>query len=157
MKHLPIKILFSLALFCSIGTAAQENEEVQQSFSFSMEEAIRYGLEHNIEAAKAQKDIAISLKQKWEIIAQGLPQVSGNVDYQNYIKQPVTLLPAEITGGEPGTFVPVTFGTQQSMNATATWNQIIFDGSYLVGIQSAKTLLQITENAKTKTDQEAFF
>ncbi|MEO2073662.1 MAG: TolC family protein [Zunongwangia sp.] len=154
MKHLPIKILFSLALFCSIGTAAQENEEVQQSFSFSMEEAIRYGLEHNIEAAKAQKDIAISLKQKWEIIAQGLPQVSGNVDYQNYIKQPVTLLPAEITGGEPGTFVPVTFGTQQSMNATATWNQIIFDGSYLVGIQSAKTLLQITENAKTKTDQE---
>ena len=140
--------------FISLSSYAQETNEIPESYSFSLEEAIRYGLAHNVEALNAQRDIAISLKQKWEIIAQGLPQLSGAVDYQNYIKQPVQLLPAEITGGEPGTFIPVTFGTQQSMNATATWNQIIFDGSYLVGIQSAKTLLQITENAKTKTDQE---
>ena len=140
--------------FISLSAYAQESNQIPKSHSFSLEEAIRYGLAHNVEAVNAQRDIAISLKQKWEIIAQGLPQVSGAVDYQNYIKQPVQLLPAEITGGEPGTFIPVTFGTKQSMNATATWNQIIFDGSYLVGIQSAKTLLQITENAKTKTDQE---
>ena len=140
--------------FISLASYAQETNEIPKSYSFSLEEAILYGLQHNVEALNAQKDIAISLKQKWEIIAQGLPQVSGAVDYQNYIKQPVQLLPAEITGGEPGTFIPVTFGTKQSMNATATWNQIIFDGSYLVGIQSAKTLLEITENAKTKTDQE---
>ena len=154
MKHLSIKHFLTLLGFISLASYAQETQEAPESFSFSLEEAIRYGLEHNVEAANAQRDIAISLKQKWEIIAQGLPQISGAVDYQNYIKQPVQLLPAEITGGEPGTFIPVTFGTQQSMNATATWNQIIFDGSYLVGIQSAKTLLQITENAKTKTDQE---
>ncbi|WP_041579349.1 TolC family protein [Zunongwangia profunda] len=154
MRHLPIKNLLMLIGFISLSSYAQETNEIPESYSFSLEEAIRYGLAHNVEALNAQRDIAISLKQKWEIIAQGLPQLSGAVDYQNYIKQPVQLLPAEITGGEPGTFIPVTFGTQQSMNATATWNQIIFDGSYLVGIQSAKTLLQITENAKTKTDQE---
>ena len=154
MRHLPIKNLLMLIGFISLSSYAQETNEIPESYSFSLEEAIRYGLAHNVEALNAQRDIAISLKQKWEIIAQGLPQLSGAVDYQNYIKQPVQLLPAEITGGEPGTFIPVTFGTQQSMNATATWNQIIFDGSYLVGIQSAKTLLEITENAKTKTDQE---
>jgi len=154
MKNLPIKSLLMLIGFISLSSYAQETNETPKSYSFSLEEAIRYGLAHNVEALNAQRDITISLKQKWEIIAQGLPQVSGAVDYQNYIKQPVQLLPAEITGGEPGTFIPVTFGTQQSMNATATWNQIIFDGSYLVGIQSAKTLLQITENAKTKTDLE---
>jgi outer membrane protein TolC len=119
-----------------------------------MEEAIKFGLENNYSSVNAQKDIEIALKQKWEIIAQGLPQVSATADYQNYLKQPVTLLPAEITGGEPGTFTPVTFGTQQNVNATATWNQLIFDGSYIVGIQSARTLLQISENAKTKTDLE---
>lgn len=154
MKLLLLKTLFFLLLLGSTCASAQTSESNKKSYSFTLEQAIRYGLQHNIEAENAQKDIAISLQQKWEIIAQGLPQLSGQIDYQKYIEQPVNLLPAEIAGGEPGTFVPVTFGTEQNVNATATWNQIIFDGSYIVGIQSAKTLLQITENAKTKTDLE---
>jgi outer membrane protein TolC len=40
------------------------------------------------------------------------------------------------------------------MNANLTLSQLIFDGSYLVGLQSAKTYLQISENAKIKTNQE---
>ena len=55
-------------------------------------------------------------------------------------------------GGVEGEFAEVAFGTKHNMNATATLNQLIFDGSYLVGLQSAKTYLQISENAKEKTD-----
>jgi len=146
-----MKFRYLLILLISISSIAQD---APQNYSFSMEEAIQFGLENNYSSVNAQKDIEIALKQKWEIIAQGLPQISASADYQNYLKQPVTLLPAEITGGEPGTFTPVTFGTEQNMNATATWNQLIFDGSYIVGIQSARTLLQISENAKTKTNLE---
>eukprot|EP01093_Parvamoeba_rugata_P016980 TRINITY_DN656_c0_g1_i2.p1 TRINITY_DN656_c0_g1~~TRINITY_DN656_c0_g1_i2.p1 ORF type:complete len:332 (-),score=102.92 TRINITY_DN656_c0_g1_i2:30-1025(-) len=40
------------------------------------------------------------------------------------------------------------------MNPSITLNQLIFDGSYLVGLQSAKVFLEISENAKTKTDLE---
>jgi len=146
-----MKFRYLLILLISLSSIAQETP---QDYRFSMEEAIKFGLENNYSSVNAQKDIEIALKQKWEIISQGLPQVSATADYQNYLKQPVTLLPAEITGGEPGTFTPVVFGTQQNLNATATWNQLIFDGSYIVGIQSARTLLQISENAKTKTDLE---
>jgi outer membrane protein TolC len=146
-----MKFRYLLILLISLNSTAQETP---QDYSFSLEEAITFGMENNYSSVNAQKDIEIALKQKWEIISQGLPQISATGDYQNYLKQPVTLLPAEITGGEPGTFTPVTFGTQQNINATATWNQLIFDGSYIVGIQSAKTLLQISENAKTKTDLE---
>ena len=60
----------------------------------------------------------------------------------------------EIVGGEPGTFVPIAFGTKQTVNATAILNQKIFDGSYIVGLQSAKVFLQISEMAKEKTDLE---
>lgn len=144
-----MKFRYLFILFISISCLAQEG---QKKYSFSLQEAVKFGLENNYTSINAQKDIEIALKQKWEIIAQGLPQISGKADYQNYLKQPVTLLPGEIAGGEPGTFVPVTFGTKQNVSATATWNQLIFDGSYIVGIQSAKTLLQISENAKTKTD-----
>ncbi len=80
-----------------------------------------------------------------------LPQINANISYNNNLKQPVTLIPAEITGGTPGTFTPVTFGTQQNANAVATLQQLIFDGSYLVGLEAAKTFLDYTENANQKT------
>lgn len=148
---------FKMNRFClifflyTVGITAQETDS---EYNFSLEEALRFGLENNYTSVNAQKDIDIAIKQKWEIIAQGLPQLSAVGDYQNYLKQPVTLIPAEIAGGEPGTYVPVVFGTKHNLNATATWNQLIFDGSYIVGVQSAQTLLQISKNAKTKTDHE---
>ena len=81
------------------------------------------------------------MKQKWETIADGLPQISGAVGYQNQLKQPVSLLPGELAGGEPGTFIPIVFGQPQSMTATATLTQQIFDGSYIVGVQATKTFI----------------
>ena len=45
------------------------------------------------------------------------------------------------------------FGAKQNLNATITLNQLLFDGSYLVGLQSAKTYLKISNLAKEKTDQ----
>ena len=147
-----MKILkfFALGLYCimQITPLAAQTE----SYSLSLEEAVALGLERNYSAVISEKEVEKALEQKWEIIAQGLPQISANVDYQNYLKQPVTLIPGEIAGDEPGTFVPVTFGTKQNLAATATWSQLIFDGSYIVGVQSARTLLDISQNAKVKTD-----
>ena len=148
-----IKIVSICFFFLVVNTAVAQEQEVQQSYTFSLEEALLFGVKNNYSARIAEKEVERALKQKWEIISQGLPQISGNVDYQNLLKQPVTLIPAEIAGGEPGTFVPVRFGTKQNLGGTATWNQLIFDGSYIVGVQSAQTLLQISRNAKTKTDQ----
>lgn len=122
--------------------------------SFTLQEAIDFALENNRQAKNALRDIEAAEKQKWETTATGLPQINGAVDYQNWLKQQVSLLPAEIAGGEPGTFVPVTFSPKQSVNAMATLNQLLFDGSYIVGLQSAKVYLEISKNAKTKTDLE---
>lgn len=144
-------IFFIILLGLSSSWAQDPDSDLLE---LSLQDAIVYGLKNNYQTKNAAYDVAIALKQKWQIISQGLPQIKGAVDYQNYLKQPVTLLPGELAGGEPGTFVPVTFGTKQSLNATTTWNQLIFDGSYILGIQSARTLLQITENAKVKTDLE---
>ncbi len=150
-----MKKISLLLLAISISTSLwAQDQSSQEAYSFSLEEAITFGLENNYSSRISEKEIDKALKQKWEIISQGLPQITGNLDYQNFLKQPVTLIPAEITGGEPGTFTPVRFGTQQNLSGAATWNQLIFDGSYIVGVQSAKTLLQISKNAKTKTDQQ---
>jgi outer membrane protein TolC len=121
---------------------------------FSLQEAIDYALTHNTAANGAALDIEAAKKQKWETIATGLPQIDGNIDYQNFIKQQVIVIPSSAFGGPDGEFNAVEFGLSQNVNASATVTQLIFDGSYIVGLQSAKVFLEISKNAKAKTDLE---
>ncbi|UMB59976.1 TolC family protein [Lutibacter sp. A80] len=139
-------ILLIFALLLSINLTAQEN------ITLSLDEAISYAMENSYSAINASRDIEAAKKKKWETTTIGLPQISATLDYQNWIKQQVSLIPAEFFGGNEGEFAEIAFGTKHNMNASATLNQLIFDGSYLVGLQSAKVYLQISENAKEKTD-----
>lgn len=124
----------------------------EQTYSFTLDEAIQFALENNYSAINANRDIIDAQKQKWETIAGGLPQINGSVGYQNQLKQPVTLLPAELVGGAAGEFIPVVFSQPQSMTATATLTQQIFDGSYIVGVQATKAFLSYSANNKEKTE-----
>lgn len=143
--------ILMLLLFVSSVAFSQE---APKSYSFSLEEAVNYALDSSYTAINARRDVAKALKQKWETTADGLPQINGSVDYQNQLKQPVTFIPAEFSGGEPGTFTPVTFGAKQSANLTATLSQVIFDGSYLVALKASTAFLEFSENANEKTRLE---
>ena len=143
------KITLLIVTLLSWPVLAQE-----QNFSYSLEEAITYALEHNYNSINASRDLIDAQKQKWETIATGLPQISGAVNYQNQLKQQVVQLPGEIAGGDPGTFVEVVFGQPQQMIAVGTLRQQIFDGSYIVGVQATKAFLNYSKNNKEKTDLE---
>ena len=136
----------SLLIFSSIQS--------QENHSFSLEEAIDYGLVYNRTAQNAVSDITIAKKKQWETIALGLPQINLNAEYNNNLKQGVSLIPSEIFGGPKGEFSEVVFGTQQQINATLRLDQLLFDGSYLVGLQASKVYLEISNRAKLKTDLE---
>ncbi len=142
-------LIMTILLLSSLSSFSQEN-----SMSFNLEEAIAFALTNNRTAKNAQLDIESAEKQKWETTTIGLPQISATVDYQNFLKQQISLIPSEFFGGAPGEFTEVVFGTKQNINATATLRQLIFDGSYIVGLQSAKVFLEISKNAKEKTDLE---
>ena len=135
-----------LLLFLVKNITAQEKE-----IKFSMDEAINYAIKNNYNVKIAINNIMTAKKRKWETTTIGLPQINAKIDYQNWLKQQVSLLPAEITGGVSGTFIPIKFGTKQNVKASITLTQLIFDGSYLVGLQSAKTYLKISNLAKEKT------
>ncbi len=141
------KILFVFIFYVSILNA-QENQKT----SFSLDEAIAYALEHSYEIEYANEDVRIAEEKVRETTAIGLPQINGSVNYQNNLKLPVSLIPAEFFGGNPGDFIEVPFGTKQNMDANVILNQLIFDGSYLIGIKGVKTYLTQGENAKEKTE-----
>ncbi|MEE9348567.1 MAG: TolC family protein [Flavobacteriaceae bacterium] len=121
--------------------------------TYTLDEAIDFAVKNTYAIKNANLSIEAAEHKKWETTTMGLPQINASVDYKNFIKQPVSLLPAEIFGGPPGEFAEVSFGTKQDLNANATLSQLLFDGSYLVGLQSAKVYLKISELAKIKTEQ----
>ncbi|WP_196895855.1 TolC family protein [Aureivirga marina] len=140
-----IKYIFILFALMQMHVFAQDSQ------SLSLENAIDLALKNNFDVRVAENDIAAAKKRKWEATATGLPQIDVSANFTDNLKQQVSLIPAEFFGGTAGEFAEVTFGTKYTMGATATLNQLIFDGSYIVGLQSAKTYLQISEQAKEKT------
>ncbi|MGB5648187.1 TolC family protein [Muriicola sp.] len=138
-------ILFSVSL---IGFSQET------PVGYTLNEAIAFALENNYSALNAERDIIDAQKQKWETIASGLPQITADISYQNQLKQPISLIPAEFFGGQPGEFEPVIFSPPQTAIATATVRQQIFDGSYIVGVQATKAFLSYSRNNKEKTQQD---
>lgn len=145
------KFTLFLLLFC-VGIQAQETSK--KSYSFSLQQAIEHAIQYNYTSINSGRDIEAAKKKKLEATALGLPQINATVDFQNNFVIQKSVVPAEFFGGNPGEFVEVAFGTKQNMNARASLNQLIFDGSYIVALQASKTYLDFYEKSKTKTDLE---
>ena len=142
------KLLLILFLLTSIVVSAQKD------YTFSLEEAINFALLNNKSSVNAKKDLAIAQKEKWETISRGLPQINSYFDFNNRLKDPISLIPAEFFGGKKGEFAEVSFGTKQSVSGELILNQLLFDGSYIIGLQSIELFLEIADQAKLKTDIE---
>jgi outer membrane protein TolC len=149
MKKIQLIVLLTISFVVHTQTNL-----TKESYSFSLNEAIEHALKNNYNAINAARDIDAAKKKKWETTTIGLPQINASLGYQNNIELQRSLIPAEFFGGQPGEFAEVAFGTRHNMIGNATVSQLIFNGSYIVGLQSAKVYLQISENAKIKTTQE---
>jgi len=138
------KICFTLLLFASLLQA----QKTKESYSFTLKQAIEHAIQNNYSVLNANRDIEAAKQKKWETTTIGLPQINGSVAYQNNFKIATNQINFN---GQPST---LQFGNYNTMDAGLHLNQLLFDGSYLVGLQSAKTYLKISENAKVKTAQE---
>ena len=153
-----MKQLFTLTLsilIFNLGIAQQKDlVALDIPAAFSLQTAIDFALNHNYKMINAHRDIKDAQLEKWITIAGGLPQIEGAVNYNNQLKQPVSLVPGEFAGGEPGSFVPIIFGQPQGAGASITLRQQLFDGSYIVGVQAVQSFIDFSANNKEKTQQE---
>ena len=141
------KILFALSFFLGLQSVFAQT----LLDSVSLEEALAFGEQNNRTIQNANLEVQKAYKDKWSTIANGLPQISANANYQNFIELPTSLIPAQFFGGNEGDFAEVQFGTPQTMDAGVTVQQLIFDGSYLVGLEASRVFLAISENILEKT------
>ena len=117
----------------------------EKATHLSLQEAINYAIENNYNNKISLNDIEEAKERKWETTSSGLPQINGAVSYQNNLKQQFPGIDFDGDG-------TIDIGARHNVTATLTLSQLLFDGSYLVGLKSAETFLKISEQAKEKTE-----
>lgn len=157
-------IAFIMTLFLPIYLSAQDTH-------LTLTQACDYAITHNKTVANSTLDVAIAKKKILETMAIGFPQISARVEYQDMLDIPTQLLPdfispaiiavnENIYGLEKINELPdikpqeVQFGTQHNLNASITATQLLFSGSYLVGLQASRVYRQLSEYALEKNEQE---
>jgi outer membrane protein TolC len=143
-----------LLLLALVGLSASQLD-AQQLVELRLADALTYALENNSSAKNARLELLVSKATIKETTARGLPQINGayNLDYNPKI--PVVFLPNQPPFGDPSIpsdVIPARFGVSYSSGLGVTVSQMIFDGSFFVGLRAAKTLLELTNKDLKKAE-----
>lgn len=111
-----------------------------QTKTFSLQQAIDYAMENDNSLRNAQLNIKDAASQINEIRAIGMPKLSGKVNYQYFIELPTSLIPANVFDptAPADQFIEAQFGTSNNLTASLDFSMLLFDGTYLVGLEAAK-------------------
>lgn len=174
------KLLFILAgLLLTANAFAQQNPPGASVYNFSLADCINYAYQHQDSVLNAGLDVKSAEYKVKETEGIGLPQINGSASFQDYIKTPTMLFPdfisplvfgvlnnQKVQNSETGQIIPkeptyksadarVSFYQKYSTNLGLTLNQLIFDGSYLVGLKASKTYKELSVRNYSRSKIEA--
>ncbi len=134
------QLIWCIILFVmSMPGQAQNSQQQQDTMRFTLREAQDYALQYNKTIWNAGLSVSEAQKMVWEAISSGLPQVNATLDYQNMMGFKMSL-----------------FGQSIPLESTSTFQtsvtQLLFNGSYWVGIRMAKIGEQMTETARLQSE-----
>jgi outer membrane protein TolC len=141
------EIIILVFLVLSFGISAQE---------FSLFEAQTHALENAEDIKRAELDLEIAEKQVVETRAIGLPQIKSEMNFQNFLNIPVQVVDGSFIG-QPGTLVSFRAGTDYNTNAGVTLNQLIFDGSYIIGLKVSNFYTEFVSTSIKRSQQQVLF
>lgn len=144
-------VIMSILLMLAISGKAQS--------SFSLVDAKLYALEHNLSIKNAENDNEAARQRYIEVRGMGLPQIDFNGTFNNFINLPVQVVDASFINpnAPPGSTVEFRAGTDYSAAGTLQASQLIFNGSYIIGLKAADYLTKFQETASDITKEDVLF
>jgi len=137
----------------------------QKEWEFSLQQAIDYAIENNLNVKISEKNILDADAQIIERRAVGIPQLNGEVNYQHFFKVPASVLPEQFeeivrigNGGElPPDFTrQAQFAFKNNFDIGLSLNSLVFDGSYFTGLKAAKVFKKyVSQELKATQEQVA--
>ncbi len=153
-----------ICLVAAIWGGAALTSQAQQAVpdtatrNMSLADCINYAYVHQDSVKNAILDVKSAEYKVKETIGTGLPQVNGTAAFQYYFTPPPSVGPnfAALTSGKPfdpnQPLVKYPFGaTNYSNNYTLQATQLLFSGTYIVGLQAVKTFKELSQRSLTRT------
>jgi outer membrane protein TolC len=140
--------LLILAFLVVFTTNAQQR--------LSVNDAQQLGLTNNTEVKNARLDVKLAKKKVMETVAIGLPKINGEVNMQQFLEIPTTVVPANMfaPSASADEFTELQFGTEYNSTSTLSASQLVFDGSYIVGLKASSIYKSLSIQSLELTEQQ---
>jgi outer membrane protein TolC len=144
-----MKMRTAMIAMLVLATAATN---AQGPVSLSLKQALDMAAKQAYAVQSSELEAEKSRHQVKEITAMGLPQLNAEGGMTNYIDVPTQIIPNFV--GEGPEYIPVQFGVPYSMSGSLSLSQLLFDGSYIVGLQASKAVAKRSQDEleKARTD-----
>lgn len=141
------KIYAGLFLMTSLAANAQ---------TYSLKQAVDYAITHQVQVKNSQIDLQNASAKINEIKAMGLPQVSGSLALTNNIVLQRMFIPAKTfnPAAAEGELIAAKFGVDNSGYANVGLSQLVFDGSYLLGLKASTVYKDLAVKSVTQSKQQ---
>lgn len=157
MKYIVTLLLFSVSL---VGYA-QESKQ-----TFTLGQCVEYALQNSIAVQNANLDEKIATARVKETVGIGLPQIDGTVslDHNEQLRRFFSIYDPNsiffggqtIPGANVGDVIAAQnfFQLKSSADAGLRVNQLLFNGSYLVGLQAANAYKDLAVKSSLQTRED---
>ncbi|MDE2393589.1 MAG: TolC family protein, partial [Cytophagales bacterium] len=141
------KIYVGLFLITSLVANAQ---------TYSLKQAVDYAIAHQVQVKNSQIDLQNASAKINEIKAMGLPQVNGSVALTNNVILQRMFIPAKIfnPAAAEGELIAAKFGVENSGFANVGLSQLVFDGTYLLGLKASSVYKDLAVKSVTQSKQQ---
>ncbi len=144
MKKYIVLILISM-----LGTFSAYSQK-----TLSLQECVDFALKNHLNNILSENEILLSKQKEREALAAYLPQVNGNITFDDNLKRQVSIIPA---GAFSPTEIRLQFGTQYATSGMVQLEQTIYDKSLLVGIKAVEPNNKVAVLKKEQTQENLIY
>jgi outer membrane protein TolC len=147
------KLFVAIILIATVFQTASAQDVVQ----LNLKQALEYALENNVDAKNARLELLVAETTVKEELSKGLPQINGSFNFNYNPAVPLLFVPNEGIFADPAVdadVVPLRLGVSYQSGLGVTVSQMIFDGSFFVGLRASKTLRELIEFDRIKTEND---
>lgn len=143
---------------------------LQAQNTFSLDEALEYGIKHSYDLQSKTIDVNIQKEQNKEITAAAYPQINGSSNFNWNYKKQIVLFPDFVTPSiygvllnegiltsvdpsklDPNQLSPVSFVQNFGLTGQAQLTQLLFEPSVFVGLKARDASIELSENQVRKS------
>lgn len=152
MKHTITTFTYMKRSILALIALVSLSLHAQDTARFSLKDAIAYAEKNSPTYQNSQTDVAIANQTVRLVQSSGLPQVNASASYQEYLQIPGSWI-KNFAGPSPE-YIFLKFQQKYYAAGSIGLNQLLWDGTFLLGLKAAKEYVNMSQLlvAKTKTD-----